>query len=157
HSINIRKEQYKGLLYFTYDEAQNDCLPRVGHWNMMNKYFVKINITKYLFTVVITRVGDLCVFIFLHFFGPGLSNAPFSTLIVLLKKLDEIDSYAYILYSLYYWTAATNYHFVNPRYTNLASWSWIVVLLLKLFRWQQISYDVIFNGHDISRVQNKGA
>ncbi|KAL5654961.1 hypothetical protein ACJX0J_034280, partial [Zea mays] len=37
----------KSLLYFTYDEAQNDCLPRVGHWNMMNKYFVKINITKY--------------------------------------------------------------------------------------------------------------
>ncbi|KAL5657103.1 hypothetical protein ACJX0J_030266 [Zea mays] len=36
-SIPLRKEQYKGLLYFTFDEAQNDCLPRVGHWNMMNK------------------------------------------------------------------------------------------------------------------------
>ncbi|KAL5678593.1 hypothetical protein ACJX0J_014724 [Zea mays] len=57
-NVNFRKEQHKGFLYFTYDEAQNDCLPKVGHWNMMNKYFVKINITKYLFcfpNIIISR------------------------------------------------------------------------------------------------------
>ncbi|KAL5657224.1 hypothetical protein ACJX0J_030387, partial [Zea mays] len=59
---DIEKNNIKGksLLYFTYDEAQNDCLPRVGHWNMINKHFVKINITKYLF---------LCVFFGIIFFS----------------------------------------------------------------------------------------
>ncbi|KAL5647196.1 hypothetical protein ACJX0J_041551, partial [Zea mays] len=48
--LNMHKVFFKGINYREKNNIKgkrsnqlfNDCLPRVGHWNMMNKYFLNI-------------------------------------------------------------------------------------------------------------------